>query len=137
MTTVALRAACLALLVISASCQSNPAPRDTAKPQAEERVTHVVLLWLKTPGDAAARTKIIETSKTFASIPGVVSVTSGRVLPSTRPVVDSSYDVGILITFTDEAALRAYDGHPTHRKAVDEVLKPLVGKFVVFDFTSR
>jgi hypothetical protein len=96
-----------------------------------------VLCWLKTPGDEAGRQKIIETSKRFESIPGVVSVTSGRVLPSTRPVVDSSYDVGILITFTDEAALRAYDGHPTHRKAVDEVLKPLVGKFVVYDFTSR
>jgi hypothetical protein len=122
-------------LIVCAGCQAQRAPESDAKPQAA--VTHVVLCWLKTPGDEAGRQKIIETSKRFASIPGVVSVTSGRVLPSTRPVVDSSYDVGILITFTDEAALRAYDGHPTHRKAVDEVLKPLVGKFLVYDFTSR
>ena len=122
-------------LVVFAGCQAQRAPERGAKPQAA--VTHVVLCWLKTPGDEAARQKIIETSKTFESIPGVVSVTSGRVLPSTRPVVDSSYDVGIVVTFTDEDALRAYDGHPTHRKAVDEVLKPLVGKFVVYDFRSR
>ena len=133
-TATRICAACFTLIVF-AGCQTHQASKTSAKPQAA--VTHVVLCWLKTPGDEAGREKIIETSKTFASIPGVVSVTSGRVLPSTRPVVDSSYDVGILITFTDEAALRAYDGHPTHRKAVDEVLKPLVGKFVVYDFTSR
>ena len=133
------RVTCAALvpliLLVLTGCQAKRGPEVTAKPQAT--VTHVVLCWLKTPGDEAARQKIIETSKRFESIPGVVSVTSGHVLPSTRPVVDSSYDVGMVITFTDEAALRAYDGHPTHRKAVDEVLKPLVGKFVVYDFISR
>ena len=134
--TIALRAVCVALIVITASCQSYQSPRDTAKPQAAERVTHVVLVWLKTPGNAAARTKIIETSKTFATIPGVVRVTSGTALPSTRPVVDSSYDVAVVMTFEDEAALRAYDGHPTHKKAVEEVLRPLAGKILIYDFTE-
>ena len=126
----ALHATCLTLFVL-AGCQTRPAPPSSARPQSD--VTHVVLCWLKTPGDEAGRQKIIETSKAFASIPGVVSVTSGRALPSTRPVVDSSYDVAMVIAFTDEAALHAYDGHPTHRKAVDEVLKPLVGKLLVYD----
>ncbi|MDQ3439707.1 MAG: Dabb family protein [Planctomycetota bacterium] len=96
-----------------------------------------MLCWLKTPGDVAARQKIVETSRTFESIPGVVSVTCGRALPSTRPVVDSSYDVAIMITFADEGALHAYDGHPTHKQAVDEVLKPLVGKFLIYDFKAE
>ena len=135
MNTVTRICAAWVTLIAFAGCQTQRAPEVSAKPRAT--ITHVVLCWLKTPGDEAGRQKIIETSKTFASIPGVVSVTSGRVLPSTRPVVDSSYDVGMVITFTDEAALRAYDGHPTHRKAVDEVLKPLVGKFVVYDYISR
>ena len=54
-------------------------------------------------------------------------------MPSTRPVVDSSFDLAVLIAFEDEAALRAYDAHPTHKRAVEGVLRPLVGKFVIYD----
>jgi hypothetical protein len=134
--TVRVRAACLVLLTIAVSCQSNPPPVANAKSQAAT-VTHVVFVWLKAPGDAEARKKVVATSRTFATIPGVVSVNTGTALPSTRPVVDSSYDVAILMTFTDEAALRAYDQHPTHKKAVDEVLKPLAAKLQIYDITSR
>jgi Stress responsive A/B Barrel Domain len=132
-TTLRVCTVWIALLLVG-GCQAQRGASSPAQPRAA--VTHVVLCWLKTPGDDAARRKIIETSRTFESIPGVVSVTCGRALPSTRPVVDSSYDVAILITFTDEAALHAYDRHPTHKKAVDDVLKPLVGKFLVYDFKA-
>src|SRR5687768_4067029 len=67
------------------------------------QITHIVLLWLKQPGDAAAIEKIIRTSREFANIPGVVSIRAGRPLPSTRPVVDSTFDVGLSMTFTDAA----------------------------------
>ena len=132
--THAFRAVCLTLLVFAVSCQqSHPSHTpERAKPRAA--VTHVVFVWLKTPGDAEARRKVIETSKTFKTIPGVVSVTSGTALPSTRPVVDSSYDVAVVMGFIDEAALRAYDQHPTHKKAVEEVLRPLAGKILIYDF---
>lgn len=137
---IALCAACVALVVLCASCQSHSwsKPASSAKPQAAKAmVTHVVLVWLKTPGDEVARHRVIETSKTFATIPGVVSVTSGKALPSTRPVVDSSYDVAVVMGFADEAALRAYDQHPTHKKAVDEVLKPLAAKLQIYDFKAE
>lgn len=97
------------------------------------RVAHVVLLWLKTPGDAAAIDKIIQTSREFRQIPGVISIKAGRPIPSTRPVVDSSYDVGLVMMFADEAALQAYETHPQHVKAVHEVLRPLAAKFQVYD----
>src|SRR5688500_12404699 len=80
------------------------------------QITHIVLLWLKQPGDAAAIDKIIKTSREFTKIPGVVSVRAGRPLPSTRPVVDSTFDVGLSMTFTDAAALNAYEVHPQHVK---------------------
>src|SRR5688572_29170722 len=54
-------------------------------------VTHVVLMWLKTPGDPTAIAKVIQTSREFRQIPGVMSVRVGRPMPSTRPVVDSSF----------------------------------------------
>ena len=65
----------------------------------------------------------------------MVDVRSGPPLPSTRPVVDASYDVGVLMTFTDEQALRDYASHPTHVKLVEEVLKPNADRYKVFDFS--
>ena len=58
-------------------------------------------------------------------------------MKKTRPVVDSSFDVAVVVTFEDEAALRAYDAHPTHKQAVEEVLRPLVGKLVIYDVTGE
>jgi len=121
----------IALLVVG-GCQGKHAPVESAKPQAAA-VTHVVLCWLKTPGDEAGRQRIIDTTQTLKSIPGVVSVKAGRAMPSNRPVVDSTFDVGIVITFTDEPSLRAYDQHPMHKQAVETVLRPLVGKLLVYD----
>ena len=96
-------------------------------------VSHVVLFWLKEPGDQAAIDRIIETSNSFKAIPGVKRVMAGRPLPSTRPVVDSSFDVALVMEFADEAALHAYEVHPDHQRAVREVLRPLAGKIVVYD----
>ena len=99
-------------------------------------ITHVVLLWLKQPGDAAAIDRIIKTSREFTKIPGVMSVRVGWALPSTRPVVDSTFDVGLAMTFTDAAALQAYEAHPQHVKAVQEVLRPLAARIQVYDITE-
>ena len=96
-------------------------------------VTHVVLCWLKTPGDDAAARRIIETSDEFRRLPGVLSVTAGRSVPSNRPVVDSTFDVGIVITFRDEAAMAAYESSPAHTRAVKEVLQPLTSKLKIYD----
>ena len=101
-------------------------------------VSHIVLCWLKTPGDEAARQRLIDESKAFRGvIPGLVDVTTGTALPSTRPAVDSSFDVAVVMTFRNEAALRAYDQHPRHKQAVDEVLRPLVARLVIYDVRSR
>jgi hypothetical protein len=66
-------------------------------------------------------------------IPGIVSFTYGESLASTRPVVDSSYDLAILMRFRDARALAYYESHPWHKKAVSDVLKPLTAKVVIYD----
>jgi hypothetical protein len=98
--------------------------------------THVVLCWLKSPGDSASRQQLIDTSYTFGKIPGVVSVTAGHPLPSTRPVVDSSFDVAVVMQFKNEQALRAYEQHPIHKKAVSDVLRPLTAKILIYDIQT-
>ena len=121
------------LLVLVASCRSTPRARHDAG-----AVTHVVVCWLKSPDDEAARQRVIDESRAFVGvIPGLIDVSAGTPLPSTRPAVDSTFDVAVVMTFKDEASLRGYDAHPRHKKAVDEVLRPLVARLVVYDVRSR
>jgi hypothetical protein len=117
-----------------AGCQSN---HRSAGGPGRATLSHVVLCWLKEPGDAAQRQRLIETSKTFRELPGVVSVDVGEAIPSTRPVVDSSFDVALVMRFEDRAALQAYETHPKHQKAVNEVLRPLTSRILVYDVLDR
>ena len=94
-------------------------------------------MWLKNPGDETDRRKIIDTARTFVGkIPGLVRVESGVVQASTRPVVDSTYDVGLVMIFESGEALANYPKHPVHQKAVAEVITPLVDHFKVYDFAD-
>src|SRR5205823_2643065 len=97
-----------------------------------------VILWLKDPGNPQDRQKLIDTSRSFVGkIPGLASVSAGMVQPSTRPVVDSSYDVGLVMVFESEEALRKYPSYPIHQRALKEVITPLVDHYRVYDFVER
>jgi hypothetical protein len=100
-------------------------------------VTHIVLCWLKTPGDAAQRRQLIEAAHKFHTIPGVSLIAAGQPIASTRPVIDSSYDVGFVMMFEDEAGMQAYLDHPQHREAVAKLLRPLTSRTVVYDFRNE
>ena len=100
----------------------------------QARVTHVVVAWLKEPGNQQQQQRLIDLSESFKAIPGVVDVSAGRTLPSTRPIVDTSYDVAIVIRLTDRQALQTYAMHPIHVEAAEKTLKPLVERFVIYDF---
>jgi hypothetical protein len=119
-------ATAVSLLLFTCSCW----PVARVRPQP---VSHVVLCWLKEPGDRQQQNELIAVSKSFREIPGVERVTAGRPVPSTRPVVDSTFDVGIVIQFKDEGALADYEKHWRHRWAVEHTLKPLVARYVIYD----
>jgi hypothetical protein len=128
---VPLMAATMLMLALCASC----AHQRAAEPKPG-MVVHVVVCWLKTPGDEAQRQQLIDVSKTFKAIPGVVGVAAGRTLPSTRPVVDTTFDVGLVILFRDRQAMNDYLENPIHKKALADTLKPLVGKQIVYDIVE-
>ncbi len=107
------------------------------KAQANERLQHVVLFWLKEPGNGEHRRQIIEASESFREIPGVRALRVGEAIPSDRGIVDDSYDVGLLVTVDDRQALQAYLDHPIHVAARDRLLPPLVERAVVYDFQQR
>jgi len=109
-----------------------------AKPALDSQagVYHIVLVWLKQPGDAEAIQRIIDASRSFSEIPGVLHVEAGTSMSSGRDIVDDSFDVGIIISFPDRAAMERYLSHPTHTGVVRDVLLPLVTKIVVYDFST-
>jgi hypothetical protein len=106
------------------------------KATEEKRLYHVVLCWLKEPGNKTDRKKIIEVTKLFNDIPGVINARAGEVVISDRDIVDDSYDVGILIVTKNENELQKYLDHPIHQKAKKDVLVPLVDKILVYDFKN-
>ena len=62
--------------------------RGTGGEAAPGRVTHVVLCWLKEPGNPQQRAQLVEVSRTFSEIPGVLEVKAGTVVPSDRARAD-------------------------------------------------
>ncbi|MFC1497931.1 Dabb family protein [Verrucomicrobiota bacterium] len=98
------------------------------------KVHHVVLCWLKDSGNVTQRSRIIEVSRSFKEIPGVLDVRAGEVLESDRKIVDDGFDVAITLSFSDTQSLNEYLAHPIHQKAKNEVLLPIIKKIVVYDF---
>lgn len=114
----------LAAALALTACQTAPQPG----------LTHVVVFWLKDSGNAAHRAKLIEVSESFRMIPGVRSLHAGPCIPSARPIVDSSFDVAVTLTFDSQADLQRYLDHPLHKEATVATLKPIVKKITVYDF---
>lgn len=120
-----------AIICLLIACLAMPAARANG---TADSVEHVVVVWLKSPGNSEHRRRIITESDVLLDIPGVTSLRAGVVIPSERPIVDSSFDVAMIISFTDTAAMQAYLSHPVHVKLVKETLKPLVDRIRVYDF---
>lgn len=96
-------------------------------------VKHVVLCWLKEPGNALHAARVIQISNELRNIPGILDLAAGTAVPSDRPVVDDSFDVGIVITFADAAGLQAYLDHPEHVSRVRDTLRPLCARVQIYD----
>lgn len=108
--------------------------RAPKKPELE----HVVLVWLKRPGNEADRATLMALAKDLEQrIPEIKRLTVGRPLKSVRPIVDDSFDVGFVMRFKDSAAMNSYGRNPIHEKAAQELLLPLAKKVVVYDVLAE
>jgi len=105
--------------------------------ETDSRTIHVVLVWLKEPGNVAHRAQVIETTRGFSTIPGVEEIRVGKSLRSHRPSVDDSFDIGLYITFSSTDDLQIYLSHPEHKAAQRTILRPLVKKVVIYDFRDE
>lgn len=100
----------------------------------DQRVSHVVVVWLKEPGNAQMREQFIKASRALESLPGVVSRHVSAVIPSERAIDDDTFDVAVTVTFENASALKKYTQNKKHKNMLKEQLKPLVNRVVVYNF---
>lgn len=101
-------------------------------------IEHIVLAWLKHPGNKEEQSKLVAAAKSLkADIKEVKSLAVGRALPSDRDVVDDSFDVALVMHFASKEDLASYEKNPVHVKAVTDTLKPLTKKIVVHDIINE
>ena len=111
----------------------------TASKQATAgKFYHVGLVWLKEPGNAEHRQKIIAAAHSFArEIPEVEFLSVGQTLPTRSQLVDASFDICFVMRLENQAALVRYGKHPVLQKAAQEVFLPLSQKTLFYDFTAE
>jgi hypothetical protein len=132
--TSAIRLGAVATLAI---CSSILLGACLATPPVSRSVTRVVLMWLKHPGRSADRAQLIRAARSLRMIPGVLRVQTGRTVPTLVPGADRSFDLGVVITFRDRAALQRYEKDPRHLEAMRRYLRPLVRRYEIYNLTGR
>ena len=131
-TRLVLTAIALALAAFLSGCATAPKPAKAGK------LYHVGLVWLKEPGNAEHRQKIIEAAHSFArGIPEVQFLSVGQTLPKVSSWHDDSFDVCFVMRLEDKAAMDRYAKNPVHQMAAQEVFLPLSQKILFYDFTSE
>ncbi len=104
-----------------------------APPATKGSVDHVVLMWQKNPGNLKDRKQITDSIERLKVIEGMTILDYGTAVASERPVVDDSFDIGLVVRFKHVDALHAYETDPRHMKEVKGVLRPLTKKILVYD----
>jgi len=131
-TRLVLTAIALIIAALLSGCAT------TSKPAKAAKLYHVGLVWLKEPGNAEHRQKIIEAAHSFArEIPEVQFLSVGQALPKVSSWHDDSFDVCFVMRLEDKAAMDRYAKNPVHQKAAQEVFLPLSQKILFYDFTSE
>jgi len=96
--------------------------------------SHIVVFWTDPKKPEAPDELIAGANEYLKPIPGALHFHVGKMVPSHRPVVDQSYQVGLNIVFADKQAQDDYQVHPRHVEFVEKVLKRVGAKVLVYDF---
>ncbi len=95
---------------------------------------HVVFFWCKPETPESVKQEMITyCNEVMSKLPVVKQVKAGKAVPSPRPVVDGSYDVGLCVVFEDKAGHDAYQPHEIHQAFVTK-FKQHWDKIKVYDF---
>src|SRR5205085_2548739 len=120
---------CTALSFVSAGAQAAAA--------RSGQVTHVMLFWLKRPGNVDDQNFLRRGLRTLRRARGINDMRVGRPLPVDRQDVEQSFDLGVVITFCDRQALEKFERDQRREQALDAMLRPLVRRYTVYNFVNE
>lgn len=128
-----------ALAILLAVSGTSHAGDVQAEAEAENhKVHHLVIVWLKQAGDETLRKQYMEASKSLAELPGVLAYELGTPAAIQRghanPAVDESYDVAVSGVYQSRQAYEAFLKNPEYLRVAQQLLRPLVEKYKVYDF---
>lgn len=120
--------ACFLLLSLTA-CQTSP-----TKNAESSKLHHIVMVWFNDNISEEEQKTIRKASYELKNISGILSLELGTAIPSERAIVDDSFDLGIVMTFRDQATMQAYLDHPHHKAFIKQHIKGKTKKLIVYDF---
>jgi len=128
---------CVAALAVGWAVAAGEADRPKSKARASGTIVHSVYFWLQDGAtDKDVATLIADCKKLLGPLPCVKRLDVGVPLGKSRGVVDSSYQVGLVVTFDDQAGYDTYVKHPDHLKLIARH-KALWKKVLVYDFVRK
>src|SRR6266480_3987613 len=95
---------CIAFSLTSTGAQAAPA--------RSGQVTHVMLFWLKRPGNVDDQNLLLRALRTLRRVRGVNDVRVGRSLPVARPDLEQSFDLGGSLPLRDRATVSKFARRP-------------------------
>src|SRR5438445_13764525 len=88
---------CIAFSLTSTGAQAAPA--------RSGQVTHVMLFWLKRPGNVDDQNLLLRALRTLRRVRGVNEARVGRSLPVARPALEQPFALGVVMIFRDRDAI--------------------------------
>jgi hypothetical protein len=120
---------CIAFSLTSTGAQAAPA--------RSRQVTHVMLFWLKRPGNVDDQNFLLRALRTLRSVRGVNDVRVGKSLPVARPALEQPFDLGVVMIFRHREALEKFERDQRREQAIDAMLRPLVRQYTVYNFVNE
>src|SRR5947208_4048307 len=120
---------CIAFSLTSTGAQAAPA--------RSGQVTHVMLFWLKRPGNVDDQNYLLRALRTLRRVRGVSDVRVGRPLLVDRPGLEESFDLGVVLIFRDREALEKFQRDQQPEKAIDAMLRSLVRRYSIYHFVNE
>jgi hypothetical protein len=94
-------------------------------------IEHIVLFrWTDAATPEAKANVITELRKLKGKIPGIVDLSCGENFSDRA----KGYTHGLVVRFTDRAALQAYGPHPEHQRVVQNLIKPIAADILALDY---
>ena len=94
-------------------------------------IEHIVLFrWTDAASAEAKETVMAELRKLKGKIPGIVELSCGTNFSDRS----QGYTHGLVVRFTDRAALQAYGPHPEHQRVVQTFINPIRADILALDY---